>query len=175
MNYSSDMKESKEYRLAKTFLYNLVLSIFITIALGVISVFIFDLRLDVVLSDSMAPKFYKDDIVIIKEFKEYEEKDIVEYQISKYSKPVTHRIVSKTGTGKDAVYLTKGDNADGIDEITIDQINGKVIEVVEDGNLIYQFIKRNYFLFIDILLGVWVLSSTLSNEKEMRGHNIANV
>jgi hypothetical protein len=59
--------------------------------------------------------------------------------------------------------------------VNYSQINGKVISVIEDGNHIYQFIKSNYFLFIDILLGIWVLTSTLTSENEMRKHNIAKV
>ena len=177
MKYTSDIKEVKEFGLAKSVLYNFVLSIFITLALAVIVIYALGLRLDVVLSDSMSPVFYKDDIVIIRQYDDYKIGDIVEYQMDKVSKPVTHRIISKEGTGKAAVYRTKGDAAGSEDFSTIkhNQINGKVISIIEDGNLTYEFIKSNYFLFIDILLGIWVLSSTLSSENEMRKHNIAKV
>lgn len=177
MEYLTDVKEIKEFRLAKSLIYNFVLSIFITLALSVVCIYAFGLRLDVVLSDSMSPEFYKDDIVIVRAYDDYKIGDIVEYQISEVSKPVTHRIVEKIGTGSTAIYRTKGDaNADS-EAYTINhsQINGKVISVVEDGNLIYEFVKSNYFLFIDIILGIWVLTSTLSSEKEMRKHNIAKV
>lgn len=177
MKYLTDVKDVKEFGLAKSVLYNFVLSIFITLALAVICVYAFGLRLDVVLSDSMSPEFYKDDIVIVRAYDDYKVGDIVEYQISEVSKPVTHRIVEKTGTGSTAVYRTKGDANPSSEAYTIShsQINGKVISVIEDGNLAYQFIKSNYFLFIDIILGIWVLTSTLSSEKEMRKHNIAKV
>lgn len=176
MKYTSAIKDIKETELAKRVLYNLVLSIFITLALAVLAVYIFRLRLDVVLSDSMSPEFYKDDIVVVRAFDEYNEGDIIEYQISAIAKPVTHRIVEKIGSGKSATFITKGDangKSDGV--ITYSQINGKVIAVIEDGNVFYEFIKSNYFLLIDILLGVWVLTSTLNNEHEMRKHNIAKV
>lgn len=176
MNYTSEMKDVKEFKLAKSVLYNFVLSIFITLALAVIAIYAFGLRLDVVLSDSMSPVFYKDDIVIIRAYDDYKIGDIVEYQVGKLSKPVTHRIIEKTGSGKNAVYTTQGDATKSSDSpIAHAQINGKVISVIENGNHIYEFFKSNYFLFIDILLGVWVLSSTLTNEKEMRSHNIAKV
>ena len=176
MNYTSEIKEIKEIKLAKSVLYNFVLSIFITLALAVIAIYAFGLRLDVVLSDSMSPAFYTDDIVVVRAYDDYKVGDVVEYQVNKLSKPVTHRIIEKTGSGKTAVYTTQGDATDTSDSpITHGQINGKVIGVVENGNNIYEFFKSNYFLFIDILLGVWVLSSTLSNEKEMRTHNIAKV
>ena len=177
MKYTSDIKDSKEFALAKTVLYNFVLSIFITLALAVIAIYAFGLRLDVVLSDSMSPQFYKDDIVIIRAYDDYKVGDIIEYQMDKVSKPVTHRITAKEGSGASAVFTTKGDAASSEDSSTVkySQINGKVISVIEDGNITYEFVKSNYFLFIDILLGIWVLSSTLSNENEMRKHNIAKV
>lgn len=175
MNYTREIKESKEFGLAKSFAYNLVLSIFITLALAVIAVYAFGLKLDIVLSDSMSPVFHKDDIVVIREFDEYKVGDIVEYKVSGTSKPVTHRIIEKTGSGANATYRTKGDASSQAESYTITdkQINGKVISIIEDGNNVYQFVKSNYFLFIDIILGVWVLSSTLSGEIEMRKHNIA--
>lgn len=177
MKYTSDIKEVKEFTLAKSMLYNFVLSIFITLALAVIAIYAFGLRLDVVLSDSMSPEFYKDDIVIVRAYDDYKVGDIIEYQMGKVSKPVTHRIIEKQGSGKSAVFTTKGDAASSEDFSTVNynQVNGKVISVIEDGNNTYQFVKSNYFLFIDILLGIWVLSSTLTNENEMRKHNIAKV
>ena len=175
MNYSSNLKEIKEFSFAKSIAYNFVLSIFITLALAVISIYAFGLKLDIVLSDSMATTFYKDDIVVIRAYDDYEVNDIIEFQLNGTSKPVTHRIVAKTGSGKNAIYTTKGDNNAESDrqEVKFSQVNGKVISIIENGNNIYQFIKSNYFLFIDIILGVWVLTATISGEIEMRKHNIA--
>lgn len=177
MSYTSEIKEIKEFKLAKSVLYNFVLAIFITLALAVLAVYAFNLRLDIVLSDSMSPVFYKDDIVVIRQYDEYQIGDIVEFKVTEISKPVTHRVVEKQGSGKSAVYRTKGEANVESEAYTIQssQINGKVISIIEDGNLIYEFIKTNYFLFIDILLGIWVLTSTLSSESEMRKHNIAKV
>ena len=176
MKYTSTIKDSKEYGLAKNILYNLVLSIFITIALSVLAVYIFGLRLDVVLSDSMSPAFYKDDIVVVRAYDEYNEGDVIEYQLNDISKPVTHRIIKKMGSGKDATFITKGDANDPSDgAIPYSCIKGKVIAVIENGNILYEFIKNNYFLLIDILLGVWVLTATFNGESEIRKHNIAKV
>lgn len=175
MNYTSDIKEIKEWGFVKSTLYNFVLSIFITLALAVLAVYAFGLRLDVVLSDSMSPEFYKDDIVVIRKYNDYKVNDIIEFQLSGTSKPVTHRVIEKIGSGETAIYITRGDANDSADsqEVSYNKINGKVISIIEDGNLIYEFVKSNYFLFIDIILGVWVLSATLSNEIEMNKHNIA--
>ncbi|MBQ7798216.1 MAG: signal peptidase I [Clostridia bacterium] len=177
MKYTSDIKGVKEFGLAKSVLYNFVLAIFITLALAVLAIYAFGLRLDVVLSDSMSPVFYKNDIVIIRSYDDYKEGDIIEYQMSEVSKPVTHRIETKIGSGKNAIYKTKGDvNENGdLTEVTHDKINGKVIAIIENGNDIYKFVKTNYFLFIDILLGIWVLTSVLSSETEMLKHNIAKI
>ena len=175
MEYSSDIKEIKEWRLAKLLMYNFVLSIFITLALGVALVGILNLRLDIVLSDSMYPVFKEHDIVVVREYDDYKIGDMVEYQVTPESKPVTHRIVEKTGSGANAIYRTKGEANEEAEPYTINdkQINGKVIGIIFDGEHIYDFIKSNYFLFIDIVLGVWVLSSALNGEAEMRKHNIA--
>lgn len=175
MQYTNNIKANKEFALAKTITYNLVLSIFLTLAVAVICIYAFGLRLDVVLSDSMSPEFYKDDIVVIKPCDDYKVNDIIEFQISATSEPVTHRIVSKTGSGKNAIYETKGDANDSSDNqyVPHSKVNGKVISVIENGNSIYEFVKSNYFLFIDIILGIWVLSSTLTSEIEMHKHNIA--
>lgn len=168
------MKEVKEFGLAKSFIYNFVLAVFITLALGVVAVYALGLRLDIVLSDSMSPVFYKDDIIILRQYDDYKVGDIIEYQLGTVSKPVTHRITEKVGSGKTAVYTTQGDASGGEERnIPYSAVKGKVIDIVEDGGLAYKFMKTNYFLFIDIVLGVWVLSSTISSEREMRKHNIA--
>ncbi len=175
MKYTSDIKDIQEFKLAKSVVYNFVLSIFITLALAVVAVYAFGLRLDIVVSDSMAPKIYKDDIVIIRPLDDYKVGDIIEYQKDGLSKPVTHRIVEIVGSGDNAIYYTLGDNTpNGIKDALIKKnINGKVIGILENGNTIYEFIKSNYFLCIDIILGIWVLSSVLSGEMEMRKHDIA--
>lgn len=174
MNYTSDIKEIKEFKLAKSAMYNFVLAIFITLALAVAAMFILKLRLNIVLSDSMAPEFYKHDIVVVIPADDYKVNDIIEYKAG-FSKTVTHRIVAKSGTGKNAVYTTDGDNVvNGIkDTVRYDQVEGKVIGVLSEGEFIYDFIRSNYFLIIDIVLGTWVLTSIISSENEMRKHNIA--
>lgn len=174
MKYSSDVKEIKEFAIARSFIYNFVLSTFIALALGVIMVQVLSLRLDIVLSDSMAPTFYRNDIVVIKPCDDYEKDDMIEFRTGA-KEPVCHRVIEKIGSGASAVYITKGDNNSKEDMSTVNaaDINGKVIIIIENGKHIYNFIKSNYFLFIDIILGVWVLSATLSGEMEMRKHNIA--
>ncbi len=173
MKYTGDIKQMKEFTIAKDVMYNFVLAIFITLALAVISVWIFNLRLDIVKSDSMSPKFYQHDIVVLRSYDDYDVGDIIEFR--RGSTNVTHRVVEKTGAGSSAIYITRGDaNPDNSTEtVKASEINGKVIGLFEDGEHVYNFIKSNYFLLLDIVLGVWVLTSTISSEIEIRKHNIA--
>ena len=98
MKYTSDIKEVKEFTLAKSMLYNFVLSIFITLALAVIAIYAFGLRLDVVLSDSMSPEFYKDDIVIVRAYDDYKVGDIIEIAFG--TKTVKVRVLNLLDTTK---------------------------------------------------------------------------
>lgn len=178
MNYCSDVKTNKEFEILKSFIYNLVLSIFITILLGVIGIWAFGLRMDIVETGSMTPAVMIDDVVVIKKMDDYKKGDIIEFQYSEVSKPVTHRITDiKVDANGVKQYTTKGDagSSEDLAEITIDKINGKVIYIWEGGGKTYKFFKSNYFLFIDILVGLWVLSTVLRNEIEMSSHNIAKV
>lgn len=71
-------------------------------------------------SNSMSPKFIKNDIIIIKEEKEYEIGDIITY-ISKDKELITHRIIEKN----ENVFYTKGDNNNTKDEQEI--LKSKII------------------------------------------------
>lgn len=176
MNYYSNAKSVKEFEILKSFVYNIVLSIFITLVVGILLVFSFKLRMDIVVSPSMTPKIMVDDVVVVRKVDDYKVNDIIEFQYSNLSKPVTHRIVEiRTNSAGQVEYVTKGDavSSEDFSTITKDNINGKVIYIWKEGGKKYEFFKSNYFLFIDILVGVWVLSSVLRSEKEMSKHNIA--
>lgn len=179
MNYSSDIRKNKEFEILKSFIYNLVLSVFITLIVVVIGIFVFDLRMDIVVSESMTPAIMVDDVVVVKGQKEYKVNDVIEFKYNSVSKPVTHRIVEITTdeqSGK-LQYWTKGDAVQSEDAtpITFDNIIGKVIYTWEGGGKVYDFVKSNYFLFIDVLVGLWVLASVVKSEVEMAHHNIAKV
>jgi len=97
-------------------------------------------HLNVVVSGSMEPVFYRGDVVLIEKsnFLGIEEVspnnlqvgDIIIYQATWYPEPVIHRIIS---TGKDAqgrsYYVTQGDNNSGADPAPVDpdQVQAKVI------------------------------------------------
>lgn len=176
MNYNSDILQNREWSIAKSLVYNIVLAIFLTLIIAVITIYVSKVKLDVVLSDSMADTFYKDDIVVIKQYDDYNVGDIIEFKMGNGTL-VTHRIQEKNIEGGITTFVTKGDNNPSSDstEVPISSVQGKVIAIIKGGNLIYEFVKTNYFMFIDIILGLWVLSSTISSEIEMRKHNIAKV
>ncbi|MBQ8430716.1 MAG: signal peptidase I [Clostridia bacterium] len=173
MKYTSNLKEFKEWTLTKRIAYNFVLAILCTLVLGVLAINIFNIRLDEVLSDSMAPVFTDQDIVLIKSQDSYEIHDIIEYR--KDGINVTHRIVDydpETG-----IYTTKGEHHGAADDATIkkEDINGKVIGIWNNGRAVYNGIKDNYFLILTIVIGCWAISSTIAGELEMKKHNILAV
>ena len=97
-------------------------------------------HLNVVVSGSMEPVFYRGDIVAvektnllgIQEFnpKDVQVGDIVVYNAKWFNQPVIHRIIDiKEITGK-TVYEIKGDNNNRSDPyyVTADQIQAKVIK-----------------------------------------------
>lgn len=175
MKYHSNIKKSFEYGLVKEILYNLVLSVFMTLVLAVLMIKVLNLRMDIVLSDSMAPTFHKHDIVVVMKQDAYKENDIIEFKQGKAF--VTHRIINVRTTNGKVEYNTKGDNNQQPEEYWVDNsiIQGKVIGIFTDGEHVYDFFKNNYFLLIDLILGIWVLTSTINGESEMRKHNIAKV
>lgn len=79
-------------------------------------------------SNSMAPTFYKNDIIVIKEEKEYKVGDIVTYKTTK-GNLITHRIIEKY----ENVFYTKGDNNNIKDEKEVlnEQIVGKAIFIIK--------------------------------------------
>lgn len=87
----------------------------------------FGIEAFVVKSNSMSPIFNRNDIIIIKEQKEYKVGDIITYE-SNNGEIVTHRIIEKD----ENVFYTKGDNNNTKDEdpICISDIKGKVIFIL---------------------------------------------
>lgn len=173
MIYNSDLKENKIWTFAKNLAYNFALSVFFALLLGVIVINVFDMRLDEVLSNSMYPTFSDKDVVVVMKQDNYKVDDIIEFR--KGDILVTHRIVSYDENTKK--YTTKGDyntTEDG-SEVTINQINGKVIAKWKNGRKVYHTIKNSYFVIISIVIGAWVLSTTIAGELEMKKHNILKV
>ena len=103
-------------------------------------------RLNVVVSGSMEPAFYRGDIVLVEkadflginEFNASDVKvgDVVVYDAAWYDQPVIHRIINITDINGTTMYVIKGDNNDSPDPyyVTSSQIKEKVVTV--DDNLV---------------------------------------
>ena len=96
-------------------------------------------HLNVVVSGSMEPAFYRGDIVLVEkadflginEFdpNNVEVGDVVVYDAAWYDQPVIHRIINITDINGTKMYVIKGDNNNKVDpySVTSDQIKEKVV------------------------------------------------
>ena len=96
-------------------------------------------HLNVVVSGSMEPAFYRGDIVMVEkanffginEFnpEEVQVGDVVVYDAAWYDQPVIHRVINITDINGTTMYVIKGDNNDRADPyyVTADQIQEKVV------------------------------------------------
>ena len=96
-------------------------------------------HLNVVVSGSMEPAFYRGDIVLVEkadflginEFdpNNVEVGDVVVYDAAWYDQPVIHRIINITDINGTKMYVIKGDNNNKVDPyyVTSDQIKEKVV------------------------------------------------
>ena len=99
----------------------------------------------VVSSGSMKPELAIGDIIIIKEFDEYNKNDIITFNVNdEYL--VTHRIIEKQGNN----FVTKGDNNTSRDEELAQKENivGKVIYNSKILKIIYEY----WFLIIIVII-----------------------
>ena len=96
-------------------------------------------HLNVVVSGSMQPAFYRGDIVLIEkadffgihEFNvdDVEVGDVVVYDAKWFNQPVIHRIINITDINGTTMYMIKGDNNNAPDPyyVTKEQIQSKVV------------------------------------------------
>lgn len=96
-------------------------------------------HLNVVVSGSMEPAFYRGDIVLVEkadflgihEFnpKDVKVGDVVVYDAAWYNQPVIHRVINIVDINGTTMYVIKGDNNNGPDPyyVKADQIKEKVV------------------------------------------------
>jgi len=96
-------------------------------------------HLNVVVSGSMEPAFYRGDIVLVEkanflginEFNPEDVKvgDVVVYDAAWYDQPVIHRVINITDINGSTMYVIKGDNNDKADPyyVPTDRIQEKVV------------------------------------------------
>lgn len=95
----------------------------------------------------MEPTILPNEMIFIKEQKNYKENDIITYR-DKFGMLITHRIIGIDGQN----IITKGDSNNSVDEdISIDKVEGKVIFQSLILGYIFLYILRP--LIIIIILG----------------------
>ncbi len=114
-------------------------------------------HLNVVVSGSMEPVFYRGDVVVIQKANflglheinnsDLNVGDIVIYDATWFPEPVIHRIISK-GTSPDGrmYYITKGDNNPSPDPVVVypEQVQAKVISFGPNGTAPFVIPKIGY-------------------------------
>ncbi len=96
-------------------------------------------HLNVVVSGSMEPAFYRGDIVLVEkadflgihefDVKDIQKGDVVVYDAKWFNQPVIHRVINIAQVNGTVVYEIKGDNNNASDPyfVTQDQIQSKVV------------------------------------------------
>jgi len=85
-----------------------------------------------IVSESMEPTFYKDDLAIVRKctLKELKKGDIITF--NQDDRTISHRILQITKEKGDIKFITKGDNNDVPDkeQVEFEDIYGKVLFVI---------------------------------------------
>ena len=101
-------------------------------------------HLNVVVSGSMEPAFYRGDIVLIQkadffgihefDVNNIQKGDVVVYDAKWFEQPVIHRVIDIVGINGTTMYLIKGDNNKSPDPyyVTKEQIQSKVVSYGDD-------------------------------------------
>ena len=125
-----------------------------------------------IISESMEPTFYKDDLVIVKKSKitELKKGDIITFKQA--DRIISHRILNITKDKDEVKFITKGDNNDIQDKdyVEMDNVYGKVIFDIPKLGKVIAYIQNvrgfiNIFIFIII---VYVLISLRDKQKNNR-------
>lgn len=115
----------------------------------------------VVLSGSMEPKLFRGDLIFVKEYETYKEREIVVYQDGK--KLTVHRIISVDGK----TVVTKGDANDTEDApVDVSAIKGKVLFRIPFAGHIVSFIKTPIGTIFIIAAAILLIEIPRKNEKK---------
>ena len=125
-----------------------------------------------IVSESMEPTFYKDDLAIVRKctLKELKKGDIITF--NQDDRTISHRILQITKEKGDIKFITKGDNNDVPDkeQVEFEDIYGKVLFVIPKIGKLIHYIQNvrgfiNIFIFIII---IYFLVSLRDNKKNNR-------
>ncbi len=124
---------------------------------------VFGYSVAVVVSGSMHPAIDVDDVIVIKEQKEYQKDDIIAFSTGKSL--VTHRIIEVTPQG----FVTKGDANNTADSqlVQVDNISGEVVYIIPKvGSAIYFLRSPLGMLLIMALAFVMMLTLEKKEKKD---------
>lgn len=125
-----------------------------------------------IVSESMEPTFYKDDLVVVRKCSEKELKkgDIITFKQD--DRIISHRIDGVTKEKGEVRFITKGDNNEVRDQelVEVQEIYGKVLFSIKGIGKVIHYIQNargliNIVMFIIIL---FVLISLRDNQKNSR-------
>ena len=108
MKYSDQILENKTFKVVKEILYNITLAICIMLMGVLVLVYGFKYQLFNVMSDSQAPIFRENDMVIVKEQDKYVKGDILQFDYN--GTPTAHRLILVYPSGGITYYICHGDN-----------------------------------------------------------------
>ena len=124
----------------------------------------------VVLTGSMEPELYKDDVIIVVKAGEYAVGEVVVYQA--HGMLVVHKIVELDGD----TVITKGTaNNTADDPISIKDIKGKVVHVFPGMGYIINTVKSPIVTLSILALAVWLLILSYKKEDEDKSSDLESI
>lgn len=133
---------------------------------------IFGIYMFNIVSESMEPTFYKDDLVIVKRCKMQELKkgDIITFKQD--DRTISHRMIAITQEDGEFKFITKGDNNDILDKETVEMkdVYGKVLFSVKKIGKFIHYIQnaRGLINIVIFIIIIYVLISLRDNQKNSR-------
>lgn len=133
---------------------------------------IFGIYMFNIVSESMEPTFYKDDLVIVKRCKMQELKkgDIITFKQD--DRTISHRMIAITQENGEFKFITKGDNNDILDKekVEMKDVYGKVLFSVKKIGKFIHYIQnaRGLINIVIFIIIIYVLISLRDNQKNSR-------
>lgn len=133
---------------------------------------IFGIYMFNIVSESMEPTFYKDDLVIVKKCKmqELQKGDIITFKQD--DRTISHRMIAITQEDGEFKFITKGDNNDILDKekVEMKDVYGKVLFSVKKIGKFIHYIQnaRGLINIVIFIIIIYVLISLRDNQKNSR-------
>lgn len=133
---------------------------------------IFGIYMFNIVSESMEPTFYKDDLVIVKRCKmqELQKGDIITFKQD--DRTISHRMIAITQEDGEFKFITKGDNNDILDKekVEMKDVYGKVLFSVKKIGKFIHYIQnaRGLINIVIFIIIIYVLISLRDNQKNSR-------